>query len=72
MLEFLTSAIKQDKEKKKKRHIVWKEKSKTTFIQNDMTVYVVNSNESERKQWILVMLQSTKSIKKSIVFYIVP
>lgn len=50
MLEFLTSAIKQDKEKKKKRHIVWKEKSKTTFIQNDMTVYVVNSNESERKQ----------------------
>lgn len=50
MLEFLTSAIKQDKEKKKKRHTVWKEKSKTTFIQNDMTVYVVNSNESERKQ----------------------
>lgn len=46
MLEFLTSAITQDRDK---RHKIWKETSKAIFIHNDMTVYVENSNELKRK-----------------------
>lgn len=56
MLEFLTSAIKQDRDK---RHTIWKEKTEAILIHNDMTVYVENSNELKRK---LVELVSEFSI----------